>query len=357
MICGQEHFQLKNCKYRVANSFSDSFDLYFKPAVKSNHSLGQGRPKGGLYIAWKKNQVKKSTRLSSDNFRLQAVILEYDDCKLLLINTYFPCDSQKQILTEEESSELQKLLLDISSLKEKYRSRSDLTIILGDINYNDLRMTGHTQAINNFLEKESFSSAWDNFPVDFTFSSGSTISTIDHFFIPNMFPNLVQEAGVLHDPENLSGHDPIYLKADLSKAYIPPEKILRNPRLNWGRSSEEQREQYACQLQQQCQDLQGHDCLHCQDILCDQGSHQLGIDVVTSNLLGAMVDSAWDNLDTTKGTTGDQKSRNHTIPGWNNIVKPYQGESRFWHSLWISAGMPVHSTIPGVEHELFRLMK
>ena len=89
VICSQEHFQLKNCKFRIANSFSNNFDLYFKPAVKSNSALGQGRPKGGLYMAWKKIQVKKAKRISSDNFRVQAVILEYDNCRLLLINTYF----------------------------------------------------------------------------------------------------------------------------------------------------------------------------------------------------------------------------------------------------------------------------
>ena len=102
VICNQEHFQLKNCKYRIANSFSANFDLYFKPAVKSNSSLGQGRPKGGLFIAWKKIQVRRAKRLSCENFRLQAVILEYENCKLLLINTYFPCDSQRLVLSEEE---------------------------------------------------------------------------------------------------------------------------------------------------------------------------------------------------------------------------------------------------------------
>ena len=66
-----------------------NYDFYFKPAVKSNLSLSSGRPKGGLFMAWKKNQVRKATRITSDNFRLQAAILEYENCKLLLINTYF----------------------------------------------------------------------------------------------------------------------------------------------------------------------------------------------------------------------------------------------------------------------------
>ena len=109
VICGQEHFQLKNCKFRISNSFNNNFDFYFKPAIKSNNTLGKGRPKGGLFIAWKKIQVRKATRIVCENFRLQAVILEYDKCKLLLINTYFPCDSQKPLLSQEESDDLQKL--------------------------------------------------------------------------------------------------------------------------------------------------------------------------------------------------------------------------------------------------------
>ena len=38
------------------------------------------------------------------------------------------------------------------------------------------------------------------------------------------------------------------------------------------------------------------------------------------------------------------------ISGWNNFVKPYAEESRFWSSLWISAGKLMSG-------ELFTLMK
>ena len=79
--------------------------------MKANSSLGKGRPKGGLYFAWKKHQVKKATRLSTENFRMQALILEYENCKILLINTYFPCDSQKLVLSDSEAAELQTYLL------------------------------------------------------------------------------------------------------------------------------------------------------------------------------------------------------------------------------------------------------
>ena len=81
------------------------------------------------------------------------------------------------------------------------------------------------------------------------------------------------------------------------------------------------------------------------------------IDRVTCELLGVLTDSAWENLEYSKGTTGDQASRKHTIPGWNDRVKPFQNDAKFWNSLWISAGKPKHSEVPGVEHNLFTYMK
>ena len=76
-------------------------------------------------MAWKKIQVKKATRIASDNFRIQAAILEYEDCKLLLINTYFPCDSQKLELSNDEATELQNLLSTLHDIKTKYATKFD----------------------------------------------------------------------------------------------------------------------------------------------------------------------------------------------------------------------------------------
>ena len=152
----------------------------------------------------------------------------------------------------------------------------------------------------------------------------------------------------------MSGHSPIYIKIDLAKANNPPEKLSRKPRLNWGRSSPEQHEKYNQQLRDRLSQP-GADlsCLDCKDVLCSNVSHLQDLDHQTHELLEAMTDSAWDNLEATKGTTGDQGSREHTIPGWNERVKPFQNEARFWYSLWVSAGKPEHSSIPSIEQSSF----
>ena len=267
-------------------------------------------------MVWKKIQVKKATRIATDNFRIQAAILEYEDCKLLLINTYFPCDSQKLELSNDEATELQNLLSTLHDIKNKYATKFDTSIVLGDINFDDTRYTGHTLAVNNFLENERLCSVWDSFPVDFTFSAGKSFSTIDHFFISNTQQDIIFEAGAIHDPENMSGHSPVYLKINLAKANNPPEKIFRNPRLNWCRSSPDQKASYTQQVKDLLSEPEPEPvCLQCDDVLCSHRSHLQEIDSLTQKLISAMVDSAWDNLEATKGTTGDQVSREHTIPG------------------------------------------
>ena len=104
--------------------------------------------------------------------------------------------------------------------------------------------------------------------------------------------------------------------------------------------------------------LSQHDTdLSCDNSMCNNASHFHVIDRVTGELLDAITESAWENLEATKGTSGDQSSRDHTIPGWNDRVKPYQNEARFWYSLWTSGGKPLHSEVPGIEHNLYTNMK
>ena len=229
---------------------------------------------------------------------------------------------------------------------------------MGDLNFDSIRFTGHTQAISNFMDDKGLMSAWDLFPVDFTFASMNGISTLDHFVVSNLHSQTILEAGVLHDSENLSGHSPIYLKVDLVKDTSPPEQLHRNPRLNWTKSSQEQRESYSKQLLDFLSvPKETFQCLKCHDSLCNDRNHLAEIDSATRYLMQGLVDSAWSNLESTQGTTGDQASRKFTIPGWNHMVRPYQGESKFWYSIWLSAGKPIHSNVPGVENSLFTLMK
>ena len=135
-------------------------------------------------------------------------------------------------------------------------------------------MSTTKDTVSTFLERERLCSIWDLFPINFTFSSGQSCSTIDHFFISNTQQGIIFGAGAIHDPENLSGHSPVYLKIDLAKANKPPEKISRNPRLNWGRLSEDQQASYTQQLRDQLSQPEPEpECYQCDDVICSNRSH------------------------------------------------------------------------------------
>ena len=47
---------------------------------------------------------------------------------------------------------------------------------------------------------------------------------------------------------------------------------------------------------------------------------------------------------------GSKLGKKYPIPGWTEHVKPYQEESKFWFSLWLSQGKPQHG-------EMFNFMR
>ena len=39
-------------------------------------------------------------------------------------------------------------------------------------------------------------------------------------------------------------------------------------------------------------------------------------------------------------TYTNKKKRSKVLPGWTEYIQPYADESKFWYSLWTSAGKP-----------------
>ena len=91
----------------------------------------------------------------------------------------------------------------------------------------------------------------------------------------------------------MSGHSPVCIKVDVAKANNPPDKITRNPMLNWSCSTSDQRQNYVHQLE----DLLSQDhhdtpaCLQCEDVLCNHADHLFEIDQVAKSLMSAVTDS------------------------------------------------------------------
>ena len=67
-------------------------------------------------------------------------------------------------------------------------------------------------------------------------------------------------------------------------------------------------------------------------------------------VLGAVEQSAEESLPSTGGGNSNGCQKKGGVAGWNEYVKPYHQESKFWHNLWDSAGRPITG-------DLFKMMR
>ena len=88
ILCNQENFVLKSNGYIIRKSLPE-FHVIFKPASKEQL---EGRPKNGIFIAVSKIFKKNVKDVSPNHPRIQAIILNTGNKKLMIINTYFPQD-------------------------------------------------------------------------------------------------------------------------------------------------------------------------------------------------------------------------------------------------------------------------
>ena len=177
ILCNQENFVLKGNSYKISRSIP-GFHFIINPALKEN--LDKGRARNGMFVAFPDNIKNQVQDVSPGNWRLQAVLVKCSNSKILIINSYFPVD---KMTVKIDGSELSETIQFIKQIIEN-NEFSNL-LLLGDINCDFLRKTGHTKLISTFLDEYNLLRAWDKFEVDFTLThennGKSIISTIDHF--------------------------------------------------------------------------------------------------------------------------------------------------------------------------------
>ena len=91
--------QFKNCilrdnSYKIKQALPE-FQLVNNPAIKNN--LNQGRPSNGIFIAFPSTIQNQVTDVSPGFWRLQAIKIKFMSSTLLLINSYFPTDPQRNV--------------------------------------------------------------------------------------------------------------------------------------------------------------------------------------------------------------------------------------------------------------------
>ena len=162
ILCNQENFILKGNSYKIRKALPGSLTIV-KPALKNSHD--KGRPKGGMFIAIPdslKNYVKD---VSPVFWRTQAIVININRFKTLVINSYFPTDPRTVAF---DDSELLETLHSINLVIEQ--NEFEKILWLGDINTDFIRRTGHVNCVRNFVEEKQLRKAWDSYRVDFRLS-------------------------------------------------------------------------------------------------------------------------------------------------------------------------------------------
>ena len=363
IFCLQEHFLMtsKDKKHsntnKIRNAFGQECDMFITPAFKTNSEVSAGRAKGGLCTMWKKGLTKYVSKIETKNDRIQATMFSFTACNILVINSYFMCDPR----TNFDDRELHNLLSEIRRVIEV--SECQNVSLNGDLNCDFSRQTPFVGIVRQFCESMKIKPIWSNPKND---DSGiiSTVShtycqivenearqsCIDHFVVNDRLYSAIVEAGAIRSVDNFSWHDPIYCKIKVGQLDLELEKEVRKPVPSWNNSSETKKENYRFELENRLNNIHIPGSVSvCRNVLCNQ--HDDDLNDYCETVLDAIELAAKDQLDSTK-VKDEEKSAKKITPGWNEFVKPFHEEAKFWWSIWISSGRP-----SGCNNSLFQNMK
>ena len=290
--------------------------------------------------------------VSPGHWRIQALTISLVSSTILLVNSYYPVDPKANNFDENEVIETLQV---IKRIVEENVFHS--VLFLGDINCDFRRNTLLFHMIRTFLQEHNLHQGWDKFEVDFTHFQENNevtyVSIIDPFFWSGAFDQNVNEAGVIHHPENTSDHSPIYCSINLET--IPVEATTPNlstssEKPSWKRATKEQKENFPAVLQEYLSKISVPDEVrNCRDVNCKDLNHWDKADKFINNLLECVENSAAEALPTPKSPR-QSPTKSKPVPGWSYPVKPFKDKAYFWHQVWNSAGKPLNS-------ELHRIMK
>jgi hypothetical protein len=163
---------------------------------------------------------------------------------------------------------------------------------LGDINTDFIRRSGHANYVKDFVDERHFIKAWDSYHIDFTHyqetGNGTHTSTVDHIFWNEDCHESIIDAGVVHIPENISDHCPIYCIVDIGqiKTEAKSDPIRSAPKPSWKKASQEQKTQFKSKLKIGLSSVIVPESLSsCHDVHCDNPGHSEDADNVIVDIL------------------------------------------------------------------------
>jgi len=292
-----------------------------------------GRPYGGCAIVWRTSLCLQAMPIDSGSRRVCAVLFSGQNLKLLCISVYMPFEHN-----DNSWEEFQYQLAVIDALSEQH---PDCQVVLGgDFNVDLMRNWSHTALLNDFCMQGNLTPVIRhvNSAVDYTYHFNMRhLSCIDHFIVSDvLFQSAVLQQHVLHDVDNTSDHDPLFMMLDISVARLNVGKRAFTSRPSWNKATEAHIAAYKSLLRCKLSAVSvPREALSCNDLHCRNSTHTDSINNYVSVLAETLQESASVTIPCTR-----RRGEGGCIPGWTEQVAPLREKSVFWHQLWVNCDRP-----------------
>ena len=315
----------------------EDFDFAATPSTRDETNFN-GRSKGGLLIAWKKELSPYITPFFYSD-RIMGIYLENDNERLLLLNVYLPCDYRNQESLIEFRSVMTKLSAIVESEKQ---SSTDSVIIAGDFNGDPFKGRFYKE-VKLFANEYSFFMSDvellpDSSHTYVSCNSSCSTSWIDHFLSSNN--QIVSSCEILYGV-TFNDHIPILFdfRFELSCPNILRVTEPTHSSIPWNTLSEDLLESYRVRLDDICS-AKCFSILNCDTNFCNDADHYLELDSCYDFLINALL-SASDFISQRNNTNMHKKH----VPGWNEYCQHLYSLSRRNYIEWISHGKPRNGDI------------
>jgi hypothetical protein len=291
-----------------------------------------GRPFGGCAILWHSDVLINVTSVETNSNRICAVLVTTESWKLILINVYLPHEGD-----DIKSDEFVHCLYLVEDIIGKH---SDChAVVGGDFNVDFNRNWNHTKILNSFCDSnELLSACRSNSNIDYTYNfSMERFSILDHFLLSSTLHNTcIDKISVMHDVDNISDHDPIFLKPKLDVKYIGFSSRIFAPRTSWVKATENDLNRFRHTLSDNLKCITTPtSLLLCHDMKCTDACHHKSIAEYATAISKACMLAAGTCIPHTSNRCTDRR-----VPGWTERVEPLREKSIFWHKLWMECGRP-----------------
>ncbi len=337
MLFVQEHCLFKEHISKMCDLHSE-FSITGTSAMSDDVPL-EGRPHGGCAILWKDTVDAKISEVKCKHKRLCGIMLLLsENCSLLLLNAYMPCDGQAE---DDKYIEYMEVLSEVEEIIHMLNPSH--FIFGGDLNTDLSRITPHSYALRSFIDDFNVVSCIDlpvaRVPYTFISHTGAK-SRIDHFIMTNQLCHNIISCHIV-DEILESDHVPVKITLDIGIEYVSAQTRKHGPKLAWYKAGVDEINKYTSDLRHLLDNIQyDKDVFNCDNVHCKCDYHREQLCILYTNIIDACLQASQCIPVVMSGGGKVPSSGEKCVPGWNEYVEPLKQEALYWHRQWKARGSP-----------------